>query len=137
MRIVEWREIDHVLDAVEHGVVDAGRALELLASVRHPMADRLDLGHARNRDAGVGARHPGHDELDGVTEIAERRGAANRFAGRIANRVDRFATDSLDGSARELFVAARRNTLGVGAHELELERGRAGVEDEDVHGSSV
>jgi hypothetical protein len=46
-----------------------------------------------------------------------------------------LSADSFDGSERELAVLIGRHPLAVGEDELELERGGARVEDEDVHGA--
>src|SRR5690348_10854641 len=71
--------------------------------------------------------------LDGRAVIAQRSRAAY---GRLVRRVDavyRLAADALVLSPRQPLVGILLNALLVGAHQLELERRRTGVEDEDVH----
>src|SRR5881275_3072465 len=65
--------------------------------------------------------------------IAERGGSADhRLAGRHDAK-DRFTTDALVLTASQSLVRAPGHALLVRAHQLELERRRAGVEHEDVH----
>ena len=50
-----------------------------------------------------------------------------------SQREDRLAADALDLPARQSTVARFRDRRLVGVDELELERRRSDVEDEDVH----
>src|SRR6185312_8924057 len=81
------------------------RLREALAAVHHAVAHRLDLAHARDRHAGVGARQPGDDVLHGCRMIAQLGGRGGRRAGGRFERHDRFAADALDLSARESAMA--------------------------------
>src|SRR5256885_2912457 len=65
--------------------------------------------------------------------VAQRRRSAHRRTGRRGDGEDRLAADSLVLTTRQTLVFAFGHPLLIGAHELELERRRAGVEHEDVH----
>ena len=117
-----------------HLLVDPHRAHEPLAAVDDPMPDRLDVARRWSipaPDASLTTQLT--TMLDGRAMIAQRLGAALRRA--VGPRSVQTASPPMRSMlpAREPLVRVRRHALGVGAHELELERRRAGVEDEDVH----
>src|SRR4051812_16805531 len=97
------------------------------------MADRLDLSDGADDRARLLGREPGDHVLDRAAQVADGCGVACRDAVGATQRDDRLAADALDLPARELLIGMRANSLGVRAHQLELDRRRAGVDDEDVH----
>jgi len=133
VRIVERRQVDRFLDAAQDVIVDAHRTPEALAAVHHAMADRLDLRDAGDRHRGRVAGEPAEEMIDGRAMIPQRSSAAHGWLVRRGDAVDCLAADALVLSSRQPLVGGFEHAFLVGAHELELQRRRAGVEDEDVH----
>src|SRR5437763_16915524 len=71
--------------------------------------------------------------LNGRAVIAQRSRTANRRPLRRRDSEDRLAADALVLAARQPLVLALAHALGIRAHELELQRRRTGIEDENIH----
>ena len=73
-RVVQRREVDAVLDLVDHRVVDEHRAGQLLAAVDDAMADGVDVGERLDaRHRGLGRDQPAQDVIEGGAVVAQRR----------------------------------------------------------------
>ena len=137
VRVVQRREFDQLLEAAPHLVVDARGLRECLAAVHDTVSHGLDLADLGDRHARFGAREPRDDVLDRRGKIANRRGALRPADVAIAwQRENRFAADALDWPRASRRSLALGNGCLVGVDQLELERRRTNVQDENVHGSS-
>jgi hypothetical protein len=79
--IVQRREVDHLVDAAEHGVVDLGRLPESLPAMRDAMPDGLDLTDAGDGNPGIVAGGPRKQVVEGGAMIAQRGAPAQRRCG--------------------------------------------------------
>ena len=123
---MERGQVEGVADGVDHLVVDERRLGEPLAAVDHAVPDGADLGeHVAAR--AVGLAHP-------VEQVRERR--------RVVGGLERHAlglgaAEGERGERRDgpdaLDLPGRQRRPGLGVDEVDLERRRAGVEDEDGH----
>ena len=129
---MQRRQVEAGLDAGEHVVVDPDRGLEPLAAVHDAVPDRLDLG-AVTEDPDLGAREQRERFLDGDLVLEDLFGLLERPrpVGLVLD--DRGPADVVDQPLRQRAVAAGRRGVGVGLHQLELERRAAAVEDQDLH----
>ena len=127
-RVVERRELAHILDFLENVVGDERRLDELLAAVNDAVPDRGDLVDML------------HDPPRGVGQ--EREHAVHRVVVAIHIGVEgdlpvplRFLDDPAGavGDADALGQALCDDLLGVSVDELVLERRTAAVEYEDLH----
>jgi len=135
---VQRREVDAVLDLVDHRVVDDHRAGQLLAAVDDAVADGVDVGERLDtRHPGLRRHQPAQHVVEGGAVVAQRRGPPHRRLALGAQGDQRLAADAFENAARQRAVLVAIDHLEVGRDDLELERGAATVEDEDVHGSMV
>ena len=133
VRVVQRREFDQFLEAAPHVVIYARRVGEALAAVHDAVPHGFDLADLRDRDAGFVARQPGDDVLDSSRVVADGRGAFHRPAAGCFQRHDGFATDAIELAAGQAPVARLGDGRAVRVDELELERRRADVQDENDH----
>ena len=117
--VVERGERGDLADLGENVGVDERGIAEIPAALNHAVADALDLDL-------VGGKVGKHG-LDGDLMVGELHVLAGLF-GAIGG-VRKGATGKTDSLAGAL----GRNLMGLGVDDLVLERGRASVDDENVH----
>jgi hypothetical protein len=133
-RVVERRQLNAVLDLLQHAVVDEHRAGELLPAVDHAVADGVDVTQGRETCAArPGGDEPGEQGVQRRAMVAQRLGAALGRPALGLEVEERLAADALDTSPGEAAVGVALDRAEVGGDHLEAERGAAAVEDEDVH----
>src|SRR5690606_13687085 len=128
--VVQWCEVDRVLDAREDGIIDYDRFREVFATMHHAMSDGVDAAKARTGDF---VSEPTQGCLDGRTVVTDRSGRSDRGP---VGRVDpdqRFAANPVDEAAGKSHITVRRHAFGIGRNDLELEGRRTRVQDEYVH----
>ena len=101
------------------------------------MPDCLDLSDTRDRNAGLLACEPLDDMLDRRRVIADGNGALGWTLVGRGKRDDRFPADALDLAACEATIPCGRDRLAVGIDQLELDRRRADIENENVYSMVV
>ena len=124
--IVQGGQRDALLQGGHHVGVDPGGGGKLLAAVDHPVAHRVDLGHAPDHavlGGGQGVQHG----LDGLSVG----GHGNLKLQLQVLGGDLVGQAAVDADA--LTQALGQHRPGVGVHELVLQRGTARIDDEDFH----
>ena len=99
-RVVERRELDAVLDAGEHLVVDRTER-GTLAAVDDAVPDGVDVGDRAELDPGRGRHQPAQHVVDRRAVVAQRASRALRRPALGAQREQRLAADPLDHAARQ------------------------------------
>src|SRR5690606_7080376 len=132
VRVVQRREVDHLLDLAQHDRIDLHRLAEPLTAVNDAVADRIDVAHRGEVGARLLAGEPAQHGVDCRPVVADRPRRLQTAIPR-AEAQQRLTADALDDAACESLVRVVRHALLVRAHELELECRGAGVQDEDVH----
>src|SRR5690606_13963043 len=117
-------EIDHVLDLVNHGVIEHDRAREALAAVHDAMSDGIDAAESRAR---LLLTEPAESGLDGSAVITDRCSSRARRPPRDLHPDQGFAANAIDEPARESLIGVVPDAILVSSDDLEFERRRSGV----------
>jgi hypothetical protein len=119
---VQRREVDAVLDLLQHGVIDQDGTVELLAAMNDAVAHGVDVGErAEAGNRGFRRDQPAQDVIQGLPVVAQGGGEALRRAALGVQGEQRLAADPLDQPAGQLAVRFALDGFEVRGNELELE----------------
>ena len=124
--VVERAEGDALADGLLAGVGDDAALDELVAAVEHAMADRVDLVDGLD-DAVFRIDQNVHDRLDGFLM----RGHRDILFELLARGDDLVVQAAVQTDA--LTEAFRGDDAGIGVHQLILQAGAAGINDQNIH----
>src|SRR5262249_46831889 len=132
--VVQRCQFDHVFDAAEHFVGDEDGVSEAFAAMHDAMTDGVDVGDAVDAfDAGGFRRGPANDVINGGARGAHVGGRALLRAAFDRRGDDGFAAYAFDRAARQPAVGVASDLVEVCGDELELDRGTAAVENQNIH----
>jgi hypothetical protein len=136
VRVVERGQVGERLEAVAHLVGNEHRRGEMFAAVNDAVAHGVDVGDPREGCLVPGSirGEPRDDVRDRGGVIANGRGGGGLLAAAASHGEDGLTADALDLAAGEADVTRAGDGCVVGIDELELERRRSDVEDENPHG---
>jgi len=133
-RVVQRRQLDAILDARDHVVVDAHRGPEALPAVNHAVPDRMDVGHRAHRfDARVGRDDPAQDPVHCLPMVAQRRVLESLLPTLCLKHDQRVARDALDPPVGQATIGVGGGRRKIGLDQLESDTRGPAVQNEDVH----
>ena len=135
VRIMKRREIDEVFELAAHIVSHARRVREALSTMNETMSDCFYLADGCDGYPGLVTDEPRHYVFDRSQVIADRSRRFHEIVSRGIQCDDRLATNALDLTASKPAVSRLRDHRSVGIDKLKLDRGRADVENQYVHGA--
>ena len=124
--VVERAEGDALADGFLAGVGDDAALDELVAAVEHAMADRVDLVDGLD-NAVFRIDQNVHDRLDGFLM----RGHRDVLFKLLARGDDLVVQTAVQTDA--LAEALGGDDAGIGVHQLILQAGAAGIDDQNIH----
>jgi hypothetical protein len=132
--IVKGRQIDTVLDSLEHAIVNESRFLEQLTAMHHAMSDRVDVSHTVNfRDTGSIRCHVANQVFQGPCNISQRRCESLIRLVSISKMDNCLAPDALNLTATDAIILVLLDPVEVGGNDLKLQTGTSRVENQNVH----
>ena len=101
--------------------------------MHYSMADRVDVGNTLYLRNAVFRAGPADDQLNGCASVSQRRRRSLRLMALSGKVHDCFPADSFNGATSQPAVSVLLNEFEVRGNELELHRGAATIEDENIH----
>jgi hypothetical protein len=119
--VVEWGQLDAILDSFQHLVGDDNRLAKQFAAMNHTMPGGMDIGGALDF---CDSRSVGRDPTDQVLQSPRNIGERSRklLPGSVArlHGNDRFSADSFNQTATQALISVLLNLLKVARNHLKL-----------------
>ena len=132
--IMEGREVDAVLDPLQHLIVDDGRFLEKLAAMHDTVSRGMDVSQTPNLvDPGAIRCEPAQHIVERRGDIADRRSQRLPQTCAVLDGDDRFPANSLHLSTAQELILIVLDSLNIRGNHLELQAGASRIDDEYVH----